>query len=271
MTRLTRLKRRWRALLARPQPAPVHDRLRRGERLALAVLVAGQILNIFVWYLGKADLAATVGGMLPWIRLVFAVLASAALDLVVVTTTIGRRDGRRSLWGWATILAAAFFSAAIALDVAGGPSLGAWLHACYAINIFLFAQHVAHPRARPSARPRQLRALIRRLARQLRTARAELRDRAATVTQLTERAAQPEREIAQLRAELATQGSELARLREAAAQPLTLDGADLLAIGRRLRELGVSSREAAQLVGMSESTLRSRLERAAQNGVHAPS
>lgn len=135
--------------------APQHiesDHLSRGEKLALTILVAGQVLSIFTWYLGKPDTAATIGAALPWIRLVFAVAASAALDLVVVVTTMGRRDGRRSPWGWATILSAAFFSAAIALDVAGGPSLGAWLHACYAVNIFLFAQHVAQPRfANPPA------------------------------------------------------------------------------------------------------------------------
>lgn len=127
-----------------------HDQLTRGERLALSMLVAGQVLSIFTWYLGAADVAATIGGLMPWIRLLFAIVASAALDLVVVTTTTGRRDGRRSPWSWAAILAAAVFSSAIALDVAGGPSLGPWLHVCYAINIFLFAQHVAHPRVAPA-------------------------------------------------------------------------------------------------------------------------
>jgi hypothetical protein len=124
----------------------VIDKLTKGEKTALTLLVAGQVLSIFTWYLG-ADAALTIAAALPWIRLVFAIVASAALDLVVVVTTTGRRDGRRSGWGWATILSAAAFSAAIALDVAGGPSLGPWLHACYAVNIFLFAQHVAHPRA----------------------------------------------------------------------------------------------------------------------------
>lgn len=121
------------------------DRLTTSEKIGLSLLVAGQILSIFTWYLGR-DLAVTIAGLMPWIRLAFAIVASAALDLVVVTTTMGRRDGRRSRWGWATILSAATFSAAIALDVAGGPSLGAWLHVGYAVNIFLFAQHVAQPR-----------------------------------------------------------------------------------------------------------------------------
>lgn len=121
------------------------DKLTRSEKTALTLLVAGQVLSIFTWYLGT-DLALTIVKAMPWIKLCFAVVASAALDMVVVTTTIGRRDGRRSGWSWATILSAALFSAAIALDVAGGPSLGAWLHVGYAVNIFLFAQHVAQPR-----------------------------------------------------------------------------------------------------------------------------
>jgi DNA-directed RNA polymerase specialized sigma24 family protein len=56
--------------------------------------------------------------------------------------------------------------------------------------------------------------------------------------------------------------AELARHQEELAQ-VELPGApDVLAIARRLRDLGVPSREAAQLVGVPESTLRSRLKQA---------
>ncbi|MEN9938482.1 MAG: hypothetical protein RLZZ387_5061 [Chloroflexota bacterium] len=61
--------------------------------------------------------------------------------------------------------------------------------------------------------------------------------------------------LAQIRAELARVQEERAQV----AQPGELD---VLAIARRLRDLGVPSREAAQLVGMAESTLRNRLKQA---------
>ena len=202
---------------------------------------------------------------------------------------------------------------------------GAVLHgAPLAIVAYLVADLLLHSAPRQSSRPRQLRALVHRLVRLLRTARTELRSVGAMLTQVRaelherdltlvqmqaataqlradleaqigelaqwrERAAQDADAAAQWRASaerasdeaaharaaeertqrlVAQQEQEIAQLRAAAAQPIVIDGIDLLAIARRLRDEGVPSREAAQLVGLAESTLRSRLGKAATNGTH---
>lgn len=225
------------------------DRLSRGEKLALTFLVAGQVLSIFTWYLGKEDQATTIGPLLPWIRLIFAIVASAALDLVVVITTTGRRDGRRSRWSWATIFSAAAFSAMIALDVAGGPTIGPFLHVAYAVNIFLFAQHTAVPRVAVAVprRPRQLRALVYRLARALRAARAEIaaaHDEAAALRE----------EIARLRARPA-----------APAAPPAPSRAQIVAYAQRALASGRPLEEVARELGFAASSLRDWIK-AASNG-----
>lgn len=126
----------------------IDDTLTRSEKAALVLSMMGQILSIFTWYVGHdADLS----GALPILKVGFGIAGAIALDLVVVTTTMGRRAGRRSWWGALTILAAAVFSAAIALDAAGGPTLGAWNHISYPVVIVLFAQHLAAPKKTQTA------------------------------------------------------------------------------------------------------------------------
>jgi predicted DNA-binding protein (UPF0251 family) len=121
----------------------IDDTLTRTEKAALVLSMMGQILSIFLWYVGRdADLSVA----LPALKVVFGIAGAIALDLVVVTTTMGRRAGRQSWWGALTIVAAAVFSAAIALDAAGGPTLGAWNHISYPVVIVLFAQHLAAPK-----------------------------------------------------------------------------------------------------------------------------
>lgn len=120
------------------------------EKAALVLSMMGQILSIFLWYVGRdADLSTA----LPWLKVLFGIAGAVALDLVVVTTTMGRRAGRQSWWGALTILAAAVFSAAIALDAAGGPTLGAWNHISYPVVIVLFAQHLAAPKVSTAPQP----------------------------------------------------------------------------------------------------------------------
>lgn len=128
----------------------------------------------------------------------------------------------------------------------------------------------------PSRRTAQLRALIRRLARGWRTARAaatelsgQMSDLRAQLAQGSRESAQNEAAIVQLRHELAQREQELAQLRAEAAQGVVIDGIDILAVARRLRSAGVPSRETADLFGWKESTLRSRLDKAATNG-HTP-
>lgn len=90
------------------------------------------------------------------------------------------------------------------------------------------------------------------------------------IAQLQEQIAQADRAAAQQTreqtAELRKQDQEIAHLKELAAQPLEIDGIDLLAVARRLRSGGASLRESADLLRIPESTLRSRLDKAAQNG-----
>lgn len=131
-------------------------------------------------------------------------------------------------------------------------------------------------------RPRELRRLVRKLARQVREARqiaaqiqaqatqainesAQIRDHAAhgdqQLAQAQQAAAQLHRDNAQLRAQLAQLTQELAQAR--ADQAL-----DPLVIAQELMAHDVSLRKAAQIVGWHESTLRTRIK-ARTNG-HKP-
>lgn len=68
---------------------------------------------------------------------------------------------------------------------------------------------------------------------------------------------------------LRTQGDELRTLKEQAAQPVEISGVDLLRLARALRKYEVPYRDVARIVGMSDSTLRSRLDKLAQTNGHA--
>lgn len=118
------------------------DQLSWSEKAPLYFAVAAQSLVVFRWYLGP-NVPLEITDALRWLNLVVAVVAGLALDLVVVTTTMGRREGRESIWSWLTAGAAALFSAAVAVELYGGPSLGPWLHISYPAIVFLFAQHLA--------------------------------------------------------------------------------------------------------------------------------
>jgi hypothetical protein len=168
-----------------------------------------------------------------------------------------------------------------------------------AIVAYLVADLLLHTRPRDLTRLRaQRRALVRRLIGVVRTARtlldaatADLAQARAQLAQLQATAAQPDpllaqqaTEIAQLREQAAQaewaaaqltretaerlrkQEQEIARLKEEAAQPLVINDFDVTALAQRLRDRGITTRDAAQLIGMPESTLRSRLGKAAQNG-----
>jgi Skp family chaperone for outer membrane proteins len=146
-----------------------------------------------------------------------------------------------------------------------------------AIVAFLVADLLFHTRA-PSRRAAQLRALVRKLTRLLRTARSELLSLQGELAQWKQRAANDEQAATSYRAQLdramsesaaalRAKDHEIARLQEGGAQPLAIDGIDLLAVARRLRTADVSLRETADLLRIPESTLRSRLK--ATNGQHA--
>lgn len=118
------------------------EKLHLWEKVPLALLMAAQALVVFRWYAGDG-LPALVQQAMPWVTTLFAVAAAVALDLVVVTTTMGRRKGRESIYGMLTAASAAVFSALVALDVYGVFPFGAWLHAAFPITTFVYAQHLA--------------------------------------------------------------------------------------------------------------------------------
>lgn len=119
------------------------DELTWREKWPMYTAVAAQSWVVFRWY-AAGQLPPAILGLFPVFNFVFAVAAAVAFDAVIVMTTMGRREGRESRWSWASISAAAIFSALVALDVYGKlGDHGDWLHAAYPIVTFLVAQHLA--------------------------------------------------------------------------------------------------------------------------------
>jgi hypothetical protein len=124
------------------------------ERTPLALLIAAQMFSVFQWY-ADAALPPEIVHILPWLTLVFAVLAAAALDLVVVTSVMGMRSGHRNAWSSWTAVAAAVFSALVALYFHAPDTMPAWqvwadwsnalLHAAYPVVTLVYAMHLAMP------------------------------------------------------------------------------------------------------------------------------
>lgn len=124
------------------------DRLRWWEEIPLGLALVAQSYVVGLWYF------ASINGAGPWVDLVVAVGAGLALDLIVVTTVMGRRAGRSSGWSWATSLGAFVCSSLIALDRYGW-EWRSGLHIAFPLVVFLYSQHLATPRKRASARPVQ--------------------------------------------------------------------------------------------------------------------
>lgn len=119
------------------------DELTWREKWPMYMAVAAQSWVVFQWY-ADGQLPPAILELFPFFNFVFAVAAAIAFDAVIVMTTMGRREGRNSRWSWASISAAAIFSALVALDVYGKlGEHGDWLHAAYPIVTFLVAQHLA--------------------------------------------------------------------------------------------------------------------------------
>lgn len=120
----------------------MNDRLAWWEEIPLGLALLAQSYVVGLWYF------ASIRGADWWADLVVAVGAGLALDLIVVTTVMGRRAGRSSLWSWATSLGAFGCSALIALDRYGW-ELRSGLHIAFPLVVFLYSQHLATPRKRP--------------------------------------------------------------------------------------------------------------------------
>lgn len=112
------------------------DRLRWWEEIPLALALLAQSYVVGLWYF------ASIQGAAWQVDLVVAVAAGLALDLIVVTTVMGRRAGRSSGWSWATSLGAFGCSALIALDRYGW-EWRSGLHIAFPLVVFLYSQHLA--------------------------------------------------------------------------------------------------------------------------------
>lgn len=115
------------------------DRLRWWEEIPLGLALLAQSYVVGLWYF------ASVRGAGAWADLVVAIGAGLALDLVVITTVMGRRQGRSSGWSWATSFGAFCCSSLIALDRYGW-EWRSLLHVAFPLVVFLYAQHLATPK-----------------------------------------------------------------------------------------------------------------------------
>lgn len=115
------------------------DRLKWWEEIPLGLALLAQSYVIGLWYF------ASVSGADWWVDLLVAVGAGLALDLIVVTTVMGRRQGRSSGWSWATSFGAFLCSALIAMDRYGW-EWRSLLHVAFPLVVFLYSQHLATPR-----------------------------------------------------------------------------------------------------------------------------
>lgn len=116
-----------------------NDRLAWWEKLALSLALLAQSYVVGLWYY------SSIRGPHWFADLIVAVGAGLALDLIVVTTAMGRRAGRSSGWSWLTALGAFGCSALIALDRYGW-EWRSGLHIAFPLVVFLYSQHLATPR-----------------------------------------------------------------------------------------------------------------------------
>ncbi len=117
----------------------MNDRLHWWEDIPLALALLAQSYVVGLWYY------ASIKGASDRVDLVVAIGAGLALDLIVVTTVMGRRQGRSSGWSWATSFGAFGCSSLIALDRYGW-EWRSLLHVAFPLVVFLYSQHLATPR-----------------------------------------------------------------------------------------------------------------------------
>lgn len=132
--------------------------LARWEQLPAWALGISQGLNIFLWYIMSLERVALQGqtairvpdfviSFLPFAVFIAAIAAAVSLDGTMIATIGGSRNGRDGVWTWVSVIAAALFSAGIALDVYGGSILpGAWLHIAQTAVLFCYMMHLRQKR-----------------------------------------------------------------------------------------------------------------------------
>lgn len=120
------------------------DKLPWRDKLPLALALAAQSYVVFIWYLRSTH------GIHPYVDFVIALAAGIALDWLTVSTVMGRREGRTSIWSWLTSFGAFIGSATIAYDTYAAqwwPIDGkASLHICYPLVVLLYSLHLASPK-----------------------------------------------------------------------------------------------------------------------------
>jgi hypothetical protein len=128
----------------RPQDIAPTDKLPWQDKLPLALALMAQSYVVFIWYLRSTH------GIHPYVDFVIALAAGIALDWLTVSTVMGRREGRTSIWSWLTSFGAFVGSATIAYDTYATqwwPLDGqALLHVCYPLVVLLYSLHLAAPR-----------------------------------------------------------------------------------------------------------------------------
>lgn len=142
-----------RSVLETP-PANAHsDKLTWQDKVPLALALVAQSYVVFIWYLHSTH------GIHPYVDFVVALAAGIALDWLTVSTVMGRREGRTSIWSWLTSVGAFVGSAMIAYDTYAlwwWPLDGkALLHICYPLVVLLYSLHLASPKQPKNEQARQ--------------------------------------------------------------------------------------------------------------------
>lgn len=131
------------------------DKLLLKDKAPLALALVAQSYVVILWYFHSTH------GFHPYVDFVIALAAGVALDWLTVSTVMGRREGRTSIWSWLTSFGAFLGSAMIAYDTYAlqwWPIDGkALLHICYPLVVLLYSLHLASPQ-----RPRRVKAISHR-------------------------------------------------------------------------------------------------------------
>ena len=124
------------------------DLLHWWEKASAGALFVASGLYAAEWYIG-ARMPPQIAAALPWIVSAGGLVTLFAIDGALVSTVMGARAGRRSVWTWITIGVSALFGALVALVLHGAlPGwVGAWLHAGFMATIASYLMHLSQPRS----------------------------------------------------------------------------------------------------------------------------
>lgn len=140
------------SIIEEPAKSLQEDKVLWRDKGPLALALLAQSYVVFLWYFHSTH------GIHPDVDFVIALAAGIALDWLTVSTVMGRREGRTSIWSWLTSFGAFLGSAMIAYDTYAAqwwPIDGkALLHMCYPLVVLLYSLHLSSPR-----RPKNVKAI----------------------------------------------------------------------------------------------------------------